>query len=110
MEEFMKGDVVVVSFPFTDFSASKKRPALVLARLQGDDLILCQITGKERGDKYAIILENSDFKKGSLDTSSIIRPNKLVTTNKRIINYKIGSLKENKLKEAIDILIKIFKE
>lgn len=110
MEELIKGDVVVVSFPFTDLSASKKRPALVLAKLQGDDLILCQITGKEKDDKYAVSLENSDFKKGSLNVSSIIRPNKLVTTNKKIINYKIGSLKENKLKEVNNKLINIFKE
>jgi len=110
MEEFMKGDVVVVSFPFTDLTASKKRPALVLARLQGDDLIVCQITGKERIDKYSIDLENSDFKKGSLDVSSILRPNRLVTASKRIIQYKIGSLKDNKLKEVINKLIEIFKE
>ena len=110
MEEFMKGDVVVVSFPFTDLSASKKRPALVIAKLQGDDLILCQITGKERMDKYAITLEDFDFKKGKLNVSSILRPNKLVTADKKIINYKIGTLKDNKLNEVTEKLIKIFKE
>ncbi len=110
MEEFVKGDVVVIPFPFTDLSASKKRPSLVLAKLQGDDLILCQITGKERNDKYSISLENSDFKKGSLNASSVIRPNKLVTADKSIINYKIGSLKTEKLKEVLDLIFKIFKE
>ncbi len=33
MERFVKGEVVVVWFPFTDLSDSKKRPALVLADL-----------------------------------------------------------------------------
>ena len=46
MGEFMKGDVVVVPFPFSDLSANKKRPALVVATLTGDDVILCQITSK----------------------------------------------------------------
>jgi len=110
MEEFMKGDVVVVPFPFTDLSASKKRPALVIAKLQGDDLILCQISGKERSDKYSINLENSDFKEGNLDVSSIIRPNRLVTAEISIISYKIGYLKTEKLKEVMDIINKIFKE
>lgn len=109
MEEFVKGDVVVIPFPFTNLSASKKRPALILARLQGDDLILCQITGKERIDNYSINLEDSDFKKGNLNASSIIRPNKLVTAEKSIINYKIGSLKTEKLKEVMDVVIKIFR-
>jgi len=47
---FVKGDVVVVLFPFSDLSQNKRRPALVLAELEGDDLILCQITSQKRGD------------------------------------------------------------
>lgn len=40
----MKGDVVVVPFPFSDLTQAKWRPALVISALEGDDLILCQIT------------------------------------------------------------------
>ena len=43
MGKFVKGDVVVVPFPFSDLSASKKRPALVVATLTGNDVILCKI-------------------------------------------------------------------
>ena len=72
MEKFVKGDVVVLPFPFSDLSASKKRPALVIAALEGDDIILCQITSKARTDNYSIILNNSDFKQGNLNLTSII--------------------------------------
>ena len=44
MAEFVKGDVIVVPFPFSDLTQAKRRPALVIATLAGDDLILCQIT------------------------------------------------------------------
>jgi mRNA interferase MazF len=44
MGKFMKGDVVVIPFPFSDLSGSKCRPAFVLADLEGDDVVLCQIT------------------------------------------------------------------
>lgn len=47
MERFVKGDVVVIPFPFTDLSGTKRRPALVLADLPGDDIILCQITSQQ---------------------------------------------------------------
>ncbi|WP_292744967.1 type II toxin-antitoxin system PemK/MazF family toxin [Nostoc sp. NMS4] len=44
MAGFVKGDVVIVPFPFSDLTQTKRRPALVIATLQGNDLILCQIT------------------------------------------------------------------
>jgi len=42
MERFVRGDVVVVPFPFSDLTQAKRRPALVIAELEGNDLILCQ--------------------------------------------------------------------
>ena len=41
------GDVVVLPFPQTGLQAGKRRPALVVADLPGDDPILCQITHRE---------------------------------------------------------------
>jgi len=41
MEKFIKGDVVVIPFPFSDLSGSKRRPALIISNLEGYDLILC---------------------------------------------------------------------
>ena len=110
MERFGKGDVVVIPFPFSDLSTSKKRPALVLAGLEGDDLILCQITSEARFDKYSIELKNTEFKQGKLNIKSMIRPNRLFTADRSLIQYKVGSLKNEKLKEAIDGLIKLFRE
>jgi len=62
----VKGDVVVVPFPFSDLAQAKRRPALVIAELEGDDLILCQITSRQVRDKYAVSLEQSDFESGVL--------------------------------------------
>ena len=109
MEGFVKGDLVVLPFPFSDLSASKKRPALVLANLTGDDIIICQITSETRYDIYSILLKNQDFKTGGLNRNSMIRPNKLFTADKSIILYKIGSLRDSKIKEVEEAIIKIFK-
>lgn len=108
MEALMKGDIIVLNFPFSDLSGSKRRPALVAANLSGNDLIVCQITGESRPDEYAINLMESDFSKGSLKGSSTIRTNKIFTANKSIIIYKIGSLKNQKTKQVEKELIKIF--
>ena len=108
MEEFVKGDVVVLPFPFSDLSKSKKRPALVAAILEGDDIVLCQITSEARIDSYSIALTSSEFKKGSLNLTSMIRPNKLFTADESIILYKIGSLKESKIKEVEKGIVDMF--
>ena len=110
MERFVKGDVVITPFPFSDLKSSIKRPALVIASLKGDDLILCQITSKDHPDPYQIRLNISDFEKGNLNINSFIKPSILFTVRNSIILYKAGKVKENKIKEVQDILLEIIKK
>ena len=110
MERFVKGDIVVIPFPFSDLSKAKKRPAMVLTNLQGNDFILCQITSKGTSDNYSISLFEKEFKKGTLKQDSNIRPNKIFTADNSIIEYKIGSLKEAKTKQVIEKVCSIIRE
>src|SRR3989344_3795930 len=110
MERLVKGDVVVPPFPFSDLSATKKRPAVVLSVLDGEDIILCQITSHTRHDRHSIPLTATDFKTGRLTLNSFIRPNRLFTANRNIILYKIGSVKNNKFKELEEKLIKLIRQ
>jgi mRNA interferase MazF len=108
--KFVKGDVVVVPFPFSDLSSSKRRPALVLAVLEGGDCILCQITSQTHPDSLTIPLNDSDFASGGLQQPSFIRPNHVFTAEGRIILYRAGSLKSEKWREVISSFIRIFGE
>jgi PemK-like, MazF-like toxin of type II toxin-antitoxin system len=110
MGRFVKGDVVVVPFPFSDLTMSKRRPALVLADLAGDDLILCQITSQSVRDSYAVELLDNDFISGSLRKPSNIRPNRLFTADRHIVLYKTGSLKKEKIDGVIGALVGILKK
>ena len=103
----MKGDVVVVPFPFSDLTQAKRRPALVIAELQGDDLLLCQITSQRIRDNYAIPLEDTDFQSGSLKQSSNIRPNRLFTADRHIVLYKVGQLRAEKITEVVRKIVEI---
>ncbi|HIH38769.1 type II toxin-antitoxin system PemK/MazF family toxin [Candidatus Woesearchaeota archaeon] len=110
METFVKGDVVVLPFPFSDLSDVKRRPALVAATLEGDECILCQITSRMRSDKYSISLTDEEFQSGSLKATSRIRPNRMFSADESVIRYKIGSLKQDKVKEVEERIIDMFKE
>lgn len=110
MGRFIKGDVVVVPFPFSDLTMSKRRPALVITDLTGDDLILCQITSQNIRDEYAIALNDGDFESGGLNKPSNIRPNRLFTADRHIVQYKTGRLKNETIRSVIDALIAILKK
>lgn len=94
------GEVVVLPFPQTNLQSGKRRPALVVADLSGDDLILCQITSRARSDGYSVPLATSDFIHGRLAVDSYIRPNRLFTVEQSVILYAAGKVSDAKLQEA----------
>jgi mRNA interferase MazF len=110
MAAFVKGDVVVVPFPFSDLSNAKRRPALVLATLTRNDLTLCLITSQATNDPYMIALLDEDFSTGSFDKSSYAKPNRVFTANEQIIAYKVGTLTTDKINEVITRLITILQK
>jgi mRNA interferase MazF len=107
MGAFVRGEVVVAPFPFSDLSATKKRPALVVATLAGDDVILCQITSQAVGDAYAVPLADGDFTSGGLRQASNIRPNRLFTAESGIILYRAGTVDAAKIREVVATLARI---
>jgi mRNA interferase MazF len=107
MERFVKGDVVVLPFPFSDLTQAKRRPALVIAVLEGDDRILCQITSQHFHDKNAVTITDADFEVGSLKKESNVRPNRIFTADSNIILYRIGHLKADKVDHTIETIINI---
>ena len=109
MERSVKGDVVVIPFPFADLSQAKRRPALVISVLEGEDLILCQITSQTLKDRYSISLYDDDSDQGSLRKESNVRTNRLFTADKSIVLYKIGTLKKTKLNEIINKVAEIIR-
>lgn len=107
MAAFIKGDVVVLPFPFSDLSTTKRRPALVIASLTGDDVILCQITSRTITNSDAILITSNDFITGSLQQDSNVRPDKLFTADSRIILYRAGQLSTVKVQEVVAKIVQI---
>ena len=93
---FAAGQVVIVHFPFSDLTASKLRPAIVLSEAGRGDWILCQITSKTYGDEKSILLNATDFASGSLRVASQVRPGKLFTAHSSLVAGQIGELRTEK--------------
>ena len=99
--------MVVLHFPFSDLSQTKRRPALVLATLEGDDILLCQITSQSSNDRHAVGLDPADFASGGLNRPSFVRPSRLFTADSGIVLYTAGRVREPKLKEVTARIVAI---
>ncbi len=107
MEGFVKGDIVVVNFPFSDLSSAKRRPALVLAYAENGDYLLCQITSKSIKDSWSLNLPEGEIIEGTLFKASNIRPNRLFTADQSLILYKAGQITLSMRKKVIESIISL---
>ena len=104
---FKKYEIILVEFPFSNLSNSKLRPALILKPLEGENIILCQITTKKRGiSKYEVFLDRKSCK-GKIKFDSNIYLDMLFTLHKSLILQKIGEIKNKKIIEEIDKKVKL---
>jgi len=102
---FAKGDVIVAPLDFSDLSNFKRRPALVIATPRGLDPILCMITSRGRGDGYDVAITKADFESGGLRADSFVRTCHLFSIDEGVIEYQVGQLKDQRVKEVIAKII-----
>lgn len=103
-----KGDVVLITFPFTDLSGSKLRPAVVLTSTNLD-LTVCFITSQlgwqEPTDVLLLPSPTSGIRKQSL-----IRTSKIATLDRKLVKGLLGQLvitEINELNSKLKILLQL---
>ena len=106
------GEVALVRFPFTDLTAAKKRPALVLARttrsprnrLATVAMITSQVEAlKLEGDVLLV-----DWKAAGLLHPSLLRLAKVATVDEQLIDKTIGRLSTRDLEAAREAFHRVF--
>jgi mRNA interferase MazF len=99
-----------VPYPFTDLSGAKLRPALVLAEVSSEDVILCQITTKPYSSRVVVKLDPRENERSGLREISYARPEKLFTAHQSIIQSRIGQLSPmivERVVESITALLRV---
>jgi mRNA interferase MazF len=108
----IKNKIVLVPFPFDDFTRSKVRPALCLSNFIGDHdhVVIAFISSRipdELLDTDIVIRKDSvEFPDTGLIIDSVIRVHKLVTIPKSLIKRELGTI-NNSLQE--EVLLRIGK-
>lgn len=100
----MKGKIVLLPFPFTDLSTTKRRPALVILE-RTQDVVVVFISSKvpKTIERVHILIEkgNKDFPATGLKVNSVIFLDKIATISKNLINGELGEVSK-KLKRKIN--------
>ena len=86
-------EIVLLPFPYSDLTGSKKRPALIISNdkiNKTQDKICCLITTNPHRDNLSITKES--FEEGKLPFKSFVKPHRIFTIDENIIIKKICTI------------------
>jgi len=111
-----RGTIVLTKFPFTDLSASKRRPAVVVSNVDpvDPDVIVAFISSAippyPSAADFILPDTHSDFGLTGLKKSSVFKMDKLATLDKSIFSGELGNVTpaifeqlKDKLRAALDL-------
>ena len=109
------GEIVLLSFPYTNAQGSKVRPAVIIsdnknASPYGDDYMLAYMTSEV--DNYAfspssVVVKQEDLAFGQLKKDTLIRTDKVLTANESCFkNANVAKLKPAKIVELLKCFTK----
>ena len=97
MTSFEFGDIILVPFPFTDQSTTKKRPAVVISSIvynaERPDLIIMAVTSQIKSARIVGEVIIKDWQDAGLLKPSAIKP-VITTMEKSLVIKTMGRLKE----------------
>lgn len=98
MTNYEPGQVVLVPFPFTDFSSLKQRPALIVSssyfNTKHNDVIAVAITSKNPLELAPdeILLSHEQQHSAGLPKMSKVRSGKLISIDKKLVRKTLGMI------------------
>lgn len=113
MTSYRFGDIVLVPFPFTDQTTTKKRPAVVISSENYNqhhlDLIVMAITSQQQATILPDHLVVADWQGASLLKPSVIKPI-AATVEKALVIRTLGRLQSIDRQSLQTLLEQIFRE
>ncbi len=107
---YKKWEIVLVPFPFTDLTTSKKRPGLIVSPDKYNaktDVVIAFITSKMDSDARPGDYKIKNWKEAHLPKPSMIRM-KFATIGKDIVIKKMGRLSGKDIRAFEKLLVDFF--
>jgi mRNA interferase MazF len=97
MTDYNFGDIVLLQFPFTDLTTTKKRPAVIISSFEYNskrpDIIVMAVTSRIREIQSFCDVIIKEWKQAGLIKESAIKP-MIITIEKDLILAKLGQLQK----------------
>jgi len=98
---FKRGNIVLVPYPFTDLSASKRRPVLALTAPDSyGDFIGLPVTSRP-GHANAVAITQAEMAEGKLPAASWIRTDRIVTLSNSLVIKTVGRVADGAIDDAV---------
>jgi mRNA interferase MazF len=92
------GDVLLLSFPFTNLVGTKRRPALVILDTRDGDIVVARITSQIYETEFDALLD--DWQQAGLMMPSVVRIHKIATLEQQLVERKLGKLTDEDLAQV----------
>lgn len=104
----MRGQIVLVPFPFTDLQSHKIRPAIVLSNntFKSGDVILSAISSRSWGVNE-VMISNSLLREGRLPVTSYVKTARIATLHISLIRRVVAQVSSNTMKEISEAVTRL---
>ena len=103
-----QGDIVLVPIPFTDLSAQKRRPVIIISNdeynRRNRDIVVVAMTSNPAGGSYSFTITSSEMEQGRLNRPGQVRVDKIYTLSQSIVVKTFGRVNTATLNRIRGIL------
>ncbi|MFZ1828617.1 MAG: type II toxin-antitoxin system PemK/MazF family toxin [Candidatus Competibacteraceae bacterium] len=98
---FDAGTLAVIPFPFSDLTATKRRPVLLLTAPDSYGDFIAMAVTSQMGHADNMVILQSMMESGTLPKASFIRTDKIVSLNQSLIVKEVGKVAESLRQQAV---------
>jgi mRNA interferase MazF len=92
-----QGDIVLIPIPFTDLSATRRRPVIVISNdrshLATADMVVVAMTSNLLAAPYSFTITSADLNSGALNHPGRVRVDKIYALAQSIVVKRFGTVK-----------------
>lgn len=108
-------DIFLVPIPFSDLSAKKRRPVLIISndgynRAQSDCLVMAITSQVNRENPQGVVFSDADLEEGRLPKMSQIRSDKVYSLHQKLLIRRFGKLSGKIYDEAASCLKRLIQK